>query len=161
TRSTATSSFRARVPSTSRSCTARSSTPPAATACGETTSAACTVGGDPLFVDARATTTLQPGSPAVDARGSLALDLTHGLDGTPRPQGSAPDLGAYELCQGDCIANPSPESGSGSASDDPTKMFGRGGCNAAGGVGCGFAAIIGLALLGRRRRRSRAIEVPT
>ncbi|MBC8011099.1 MAG: right-handed parallel beta-helix repeat-containing protein [Burkholderiales bacterium] len=49
---------------------------------------------DPLVADFR----LQPGSPGIDAGGTeLPLVPRLDLDGRPRPQGTRPDLGAYEL----------------------------------------------------------------
>jgi hypothetical protein len=52
---------------------------------------------DPKFVDpAAGDYHLQPSSPAIDAAADAQSSLTPDLDGTPRPQGSAADLGAYE-----------------------------------------------------------------
>ena len=39
---------------------------------------------------------LQPGSPAIDA-GVRQQEVTVDLEGIARPQGAAPDVGAYEL----------------------------------------------------------------
>ena len=51
---------------------------------------------DPLFVSAT-NFHLTAGSPAVDAGVNTAgLGVTVDLDGTPRPQGAAYDIGAYE-----------------------------------------------------------------
>ncbi len=38
---------------------------------------------------------LKPGSPGVDA--GIASDVKTDLEGTKRPQGKAPDVGAYEV----------------------------------------------------------------
>jgi parallel beta-helix repeat protein len=40
--------------------------------------------------------TLRQGSPAIDKGADLGSDVTHDIIGTPRPQGSAHDIGAYE-----------------------------------------------------------------
>jgi parallel beta-helix repeat protein len=53
--------------------------------------------GDPPFVDASAHDFhLKPGTAAVDKGVSLA-EVSHDFDGVKRPQGAAPDLGAFEL----------------------------------------------------------------
>ena len=54
---------------------------------------------DPQFVDtAGKDYHLKPTSPAIDAAmPSVGLTSDHDLDGTARPQGAAPDIGAYEL----------------------------------------------------------------
>jgi len=54
-------------------------------------------GTNPQFVDAdNGNFRLQAGSPAID-RGSVLLESNTAIDGTPRPQGAAPDIGAYEF----------------------------------------------------------------
>jgi len=53
--------------------------------------------GDPKFVDpADGDFHLQPDSPAIDA-GQAIAEVADDYDGTPRPQGSAYDIGAYEF----------------------------------------------------------------
>jgi hypothetical protein len=52
--------------------------------------------GNPLFVDAAARNfALQAGSPAINTA-DPALDVSPAYDGTTRPQGAGPDIGAYE-----------------------------------------------------------------
>ncbi|MBX3156387.1 MAG: hypothetical protein KF773_10340 [Deltaproteobacteria bacterium] len=54
--------------------------------------------GDPKFVDfGNHDYHLQAGSPAVDVGVPGMLTTDHDFDGTPRPQGAKPDLGAFEL----------------------------------------------------------------
>ncbi len=66
---------------------------------GELCGTDCQV-GDPLWVaPASGDLHLQAGSPAVD-HGSALLAPTDDLDGIPRPQGAAVDIGAYELVVG-------------------------------------------------------------
>ena len=62
------------------------------------------VGGDPLFVGA-SDYHLQPGSPAIDAGVPTSASRDH--DGTPRPQGSAFDIGAFERRTGSACVAPS------------------------------------------------------
>jgi hypothetical protein len=51
---------------------------------------------DPLFINAVALAyDLQNGSPCIDT--GTVCGVTHDCLGEPRPYGSAPDLGAYEL----------------------------------------------------------------
>ena len=51
---------------------------------------------NPLFVDASSGDFhIQSGSPAIDA-GITLTEVSTGIDGTPRPQGAAYDIGAYE-----------------------------------------------------------------
>jgi PKD repeat protein len=55
---------------------------------------------DDLFVDpAGGDYHLKPGSPAIDAGTTLA-DVTDDIEGTPRPQGDAYDIGCYEAASG-------------------------------------------------------------
>lgn len=54
-------------------------------------------GTNPLFVDAPSGDyRLGAGSPAIDAGVSTSPDVTADIDGIPRPQGSAYDIGCYE-----------------------------------------------------------------
>lgn len=63
---------------------------------------------DPRFVNAAALDfTLQPTSPAIDAGQSLAEVVTD-IKNTPRPQGGAYDIGAYEGGAGTDVLPPSP-----------------------------------------------------
>lgn len=66
----------------------------------QTTPPPGTIVVDPQFVDAlNGDFHLKPTSPAVDAAASGVIDVTEDLDGIQRPQGSAADIGAYELPQ--------------------------------------------------------------
>lgn len=57
-------------------------------------------GGDPKFVDAaNRNFHLQAGSPAID-KGTTSISLATDYDGSPRPKGTAPDMGAYEFQNG-------------------------------------------------------------
>ena len=52
---------------------------------------------DPRFVDfATRDFHLDSGSPAIDAASADGTASDHDVEGTPRPQGAKPDLGAYE-----------------------------------------------------------------
>jgi len=62
------------------------------------------VSGDPLFVGA-SDYHLQPRSPAIDAGVPTSASRDH--DGTPRPQGSGFDIGAYEWRAGSSCVAPS------------------------------------------------------
>jgi hypothetical protein len=48
---------------------------------------------------------LAPGSPAIDAATPLA-HVAYDRLGVPRPQGTAPDVGAFEYCEGGCPPQP-------------------------------------------------------
>ena len=66
--------------------------------CGQTysTPGACAVVGNPKFVDtATGDFHLQGGSPAIDAAVTL-IEAATDIAGTPRPQGAAYDIGAFE-----------------------------------------------------------------
>ncbi len=52
--------------------------------------------GNPLFVNSMSDFHLQPTSPAIDAGITDPADGPTDLDGRPRVQGAAPDIGAYE-----------------------------------------------------------------
>jgi hypothetical protein len=55
------------------------------------------ISGDPLFVDPTNNNFhLMAGSPAIDAADPTYLVNGHDFDGTPRPQGMHPDIGAFE-----------------------------------------------------------------
>ena len=118
--------------------------------------------------------------------GSMAIDKGVATDapatdviGTPRPQGTAIDVGAYEKCAGTCVGGDTgggdgngdgngdgtgdgSGSGSGSGSDDGGPDYSGpgvddgGGCSA-GGAGSGFLLALGVfgagAAMARRRRR--------
>ena len=113
-------------------------------------------------------------SPAIDA--GVATDApARDIAGTPRPQGAAVDLGAYEHCTGPCVTGEPPggddppdnggDDGRGGDGDggpeDPGDPFGgtmgvdepadEGGCATAGGAHVG-AALAAVAALARRRR---------
>ncbi|HEY3451386.1 MAG TPA: choice-of-anchor Q domain-containing protein [Myxococcales bacterium] len=133
-----------------------------------------------LFVNAPADVHLKEGSPAIDT-GSPDLAPTVDLEGVPRPQGAAVDLGAYEFHTGP-IAYPdggmgpadaaatAADTGTPSASDSGAGLVTDGGaaavadgggssvapsgCGCAAGVGAGPMTWLGLALLiaGRRSR---------
>jgi hypothetical protein len=54
--------------------------------------------GDPLFVNlANRDYHLMPTSPARDAAMPATITTDHDFDGVARPQGPAPDVGAFEL----------------------------------------------------------------
>ena len=52
-------------------------------------------GGDPLFVDRSSNLRVRSGSPAIDAA-AAAYSQPADHEGTARPQGSGPDIGAFE-----------------------------------------------------------------
>jgi parallel beta-helix repeat protein len=55
------------------------------------------VGTNPQFVNAaNGDFRLKASSPAID-RGTFLAQVTTAIDGTPRPQGASPDIGAYEF----------------------------------------------------------------
>lgn len=63
---------------------------------------------NPLFTNAAARDySLQAGSPAIDTGAALAL-VTTDILGIPRPQGAAPDMGAYEFGSGGPGPGPTP-----------------------------------------------------
>ncbi len=113
--------------------------------------------------------TLRKGSPAIDhgvPTGAPATDLL----GTPRPQGAAIDIGAYEYCEGGCTATGGGDdtgtgdgSGSGSGSgeqpgddesgtsvDEPSS----GGCSTTNHSGFGLLVAASLLLVWQRRRKT-------
>jgi parallel beta-helix repeat protein len=119
-----------------------------------------------LFSDpAAGDLTLHAGSPAIDAGVANNAPATD-LEGTARPQGAGIDVGAYEYCDGPCVAgdpgmdpgtDPGGGSGPGSGSGDPSSgnpadpQSGQGGgCNASRS---GAGMLVGLALLAVRRRQ--------
>lgn len=79
---------------------------------GVYTASGCSTSGnlmnvDPDFVNAQADDfQLQPNSPAID-KGVVIPSVTIDITGTFRPQGSAPDLGAYESASGSVATVPS------------------------------------------------------
>jgi parallel beta-helix repeat protein len=102
--------------------------------------------GDPLFV-ADLDFHLQSGSPAVDHGQDAGLG--EDLDGTPVPQGAAPDIGAYELEQpgddagadADAVAD-ADAGGDAGADSDPDGGAAACGCSAAGRAG--HRSLLGL-----------------
>ncbi|MHB8648104.1 MAG: LamG-like jellyroll fold domain-containing protein, partial [Thermomicrobiales bacterium] len=71
---------------------------------------ASSVNADPSFVNAAgANFHLNSTSPAIDKGSSLASSVvTSDIEGTPRPQGSAYDIGAYEYASGSTTTSPPP-----------------------------------------------------
>jgi MYXO-CTERM domain-containing protein len=122
---------------------------------GDTTSFVAT---DDLFVNAgQGDHALRPGSPAIDAGvadGAPATDIA----GTARPQGAAIDIGAYEHCDGACATPPEdPEAPENPVDDEPPSEHtgSGGGCSTSGAGSPALLLLVGLGLLGRRRRRLR------
>jgi hypothetical protein len=81
---------------------------------------------------------LRAGSPAID-RGTSSYAPTRDLDGTPRPQGAAHDIGALEYCAGGCLAaaglEVEREDDVGAEDGDDERGDEVGGCSAASGGG--------------------------
>jgi hypothetical protein len=104
------------------------------------------------FVDAAANDYhLAAGSPAVD-RGQVLADVTVDRDGNARPHGPAPDVGAYELCEPDCVMPP-PDGGGGG--DDAGGGSPGGCCDGGGDGGRSGLLVLLVALVGARARRAR------
>jgi MYXO-CTERM domain-containing protein len=126
---------------------------------------------DSIFVDAGADFHLAAGSSPVDAGTAMNAPATD-LEGVPRPQGAAVDIGAYEWCEGDCSgAGGGPPVGAGGGGSGPGSGPSGSGGSAADDIageesGCGCAVpgssasrpaalflVLGLALAARRRQR--------
>ncbi len=80
---------------------------------------------DPLFVNfAAGDFHLQPSSPGVNAGADLsATGFNYDIAGTPRPQGSAWDIGAYEYARGWYVDNAATSANSGTSWQDAWQSF--------------------------------------
>ena len=96
--------------------------------------------GDPLFLDPAGDYRLGDGSPAIDAGADDPENGTTDYYGSPRKQGNAVDLGAYEATPGQAPAQMPPDDVVPNDPSDPGTGGGGSGGTGGGGGGGGIAA---------------------
>jgi hypothetical protein len=97
---------------------------------------------------------LAPSSPAID-KGEAIATITSDRDGLARTQGKAPDVGAYESCEGPCVPAPAaPSADGGSAPDGGGESAGAGADGGAGGEASSADDGCSCRTAGRHRREA-------